>query len=89
MSVLQFPEQPNTSGAYYGTCPKCRKSDGFLNIGRDLWSHCDQHQTKWFIGKNLFSDSEQETWSDWQRNGEKLENYTEIEPYYGKEAGNV
>src|SRR5690348_17591745 len=46
---------------YFGGCPYCHKTDGYINVGREHWFVCDQHQTKWRIGENLFSSWREET----------------------------
>jgi hypothetical protein len=47
--------------AYFGTCPVCHKSDGFLNVGRSHWHYCKEHKTTWCSGSNLFSSWRNET----------------------------
>ena len=40
-NVIPFPEVQ-----YYmrvGSCPKCGKSDGFLNLGKEHWFTCREH----------------------------------------------
>src|SRR5262245_42500917 len=42
-------------GDYFGVCPVCRTSDGYLNVGRDHWFVCHEHGQRWCAGSNLFS----------------------------------
>ena len=44
---------------YFGCCPTCHETDGYLNIGKGHWFFCEAHKTRWYIGSNLFS-----TWQD-------------------------
>jgi GNAT superfamily N-acetyltransferase len=41
---------------HFGTWPDCRRTDGYINIGRSQWFYCRQHKTCWIAGSNLFSD---------------------------------
>ncbi|MDE5452711.1 hypothetical protein GWE18_07460 [Bradyrhizobium sp. CSA112] len=66
--------------SYFGGCPICGKSSGFLNTGRSHWFFCHDHQTKWVIGSNLFSCWHEETEDDWNRNSKRLANYDEVKP---------
>lgn len=65
---------------YFGGCPHCGRTDGYLNIRSDHWFICDAHRTKWLIGSNLFSDWRQEAEADWRTNADKLNGYREVEP---------
>lgn len=69
-----------TTDEYFGGCPKCGKTDGYVNVGRSHWGVCDEHKTKWPIGANLFSSWKEETEKQWKRNANLLEGYTEVEP---------
>ena len=40
---------------YFGGCPECGATDGFMNVGGNHWFVCDTHQTRWPAGYNLFS----------------------------------
>lgn len=37
---------------YWGLCPICKKTHGYVNIGRNHWSICEKHRTRWWIGSN-------------------------------------
>lgn len=54
------------SDGYFGTCPDCGKSDGYINIGKSHWFYCAEHRVKWMVGANLFSTWQNET-EDHQR----------------------
>lgn len=71
--------QPREAGAF-GDCPECGSNDGYLNVGAEHWFHCREHETRWFVGVNLFSGWREESEEDWHRNVEVLANYTEVEP---------
>ena len=68
---------------YFGGCPKCRKTDGYMNVHKTHWFVCDAHMTKWCIGYGLFSCWEEENEGIWTANAKKLEAYTEVEPVIG------
>jgi hypothetical protein len=70
------PEVP-----YFGGCPSCHKTDGYVNIGRVHWFVCDAHRTRWSAGSNLFSCWRDETEEIWQKNHERFGPYREVEPY--------
>ena len=40
---------------YWGVCPECRRTDGYLNVGRGHWFYCREHRTLWYVGSNMFS----------------------------------
>jgi hypothetical protein len=48
-------------GNYFGGCPRCGRTDGYINVGRSHWFVCDEHRTKWCAGYNIFSSWRQET----------------------------
>lgn len=66
---------------YFGVCPHCHKSDGFVNIGKEHWFFCHEHKTMWFVGSNLFDSWKHETeegqWAEYARLG--LAQYYRIE----------
>lgn len=67
-----------------GGCPHCGQNDGFLNVERDHWVICHQHQAKWLCGSNLFSGWRREDEGIWQRNRFKLFEYMTVEPIFPK-----
>src|ERR1043166_3166003 len=70
-SVLEPPAIKN----YFGGCPKCGRSDGYINHGRDHWFVCDRHGLKWSVGSNLFSDWRNETEEERRRSAKLLARY--------------
>lgn len=75
-----MPEETDSPSGYFGLCPICGQTDGYLNIHRDHYFVCHQHKLRWLVGSNLFS-----TWRDegpevWQENNDLLSGYRMIEP---------
>ncbi len=83
MNSIQTSEPTDTTNYGFGVCPKCQKSDGYMNIGREHWGLCDEHKICWHIGSNLFSGWKDETEGDWESNSEKLASFTQVTPDYG------
>jgi hypothetical protein len=69
---------------YDGLCPICRKTDGFLNAGRDHWYFCREHKVAWCAGSNLYSTWQFETEAgqrgEWNEIG--MDTFEVVEPYY-------
>lgn len=67
---------------YFGVCPACGYTDGYINIGRGHWFYCVVHKVRWFVGSNLFSDWRHETEADQKRRYDELgfHEFTEREP---------
>ena len=65
---------------YFGLCPVCGTSDGFLNIHKANWMICHEHKKCWLRGENLFSSWRYETEEDWERNYQLIKDYEEVEP---------
>ena len=65
---------------YWGRCPQCGQSDGYLSIGRGHWFYCKAHAVKWCAGENLFSSWRADTEEDWKRNAAFLNDFEEIKP---------
>lgn len=78
--VVDLCPQRVTTDDYLGGCPHCGQNNGFLNVGRDHWVFCDQHQTKWRYGSNIFSGWRREDEETWQRNRFKLSGYMTVDP---------
>jgi hypothetical protein len=70
-----------TTQGYFGLCPVCKKSDGFLNVGKSHVGICTAHQVWWPIGFNLFSSWMDETAEDWDRNEKLLGQFREVKPF--------
>ena len=77
--VVQFPTKPFVEN-YFGGCPVCGGTDGFVNDGRDHWFTCQTHSAKWCAGSNLFSGWREETEADWRRNRALLNTLREVQP---------
>ena len=41
-----------TGDRYFGVCPICKQTDGYLNIGRSHGFVCHAHKKKWCMGSN-------------------------------------
>ena len=65
---------------YFGGCPVCGGTDGYLNIYKNHMFRCDKHKTCWSIGWNLFSSWRHETEDEWKRNADMLSGYREVKP---------
>jgi hypothetical protein len=72
------------SGGYFGACPVCRRTDGYVNVGNDHWFICTQHKTKWCIGANLFSSAMDETPEQQRQEQETLgfDSFAVVEPFH-------
>ena len=71
---------PRTQIPYFGGCPECGRTKGYMNVGRSQWFVCDTHRTRWCVGMNLFSSWRDESEDEWRRNAVRLEGYREVEP---------
>jgi hypothetical protein len=71
---------PNGNSEIFGGCPLCGCADNIWNIGREHWSVCHRHKTKWHIGSNLFSSWKDESEQDWLRNEYRLATYRTVKP---------
>jgi hypothetical protein len=60
---------------YFGVCPECGKTDGYLNIGRAHWFVCHEHRVRWCAGHNLFSGWREEDEAEWPKNWERIGEY--------------
>jgi hypothetical protein len=65
---------------YWGRCPQCGKSDGYLSIGRIHWFYCEAHRVKWCAVENLFSSWKAATEEDRKHNAAFLRDFQVIEP---------
>ena len=84
--VLRFPKA-TTTDQYFGGCPHCGGSDGYLNIGAEHWFRCDTHRTKWRVGTNLFSGWREEDEDIWLRNRYRLSEFMQVEPVLPRHDG--
>ena len=66
---------------YFGGCPYCGDTSGYLNVGRGHIFVCDEHKTAWPIGSNLFSSWREENEEIWEKNRNMLDReYKFVEP---------
>jgi hypothetical protein len=75
---------PVTTDEYFGGCPTCGKTNGFVDFGADHWFVCDAHETRWYIGSNLFS-----SWRDNptpETHLERVTRYAVVEPVHAQNA---
>jgi hypothetical protein len=51
-------EKKMASDGYFGLCPICKKTDGYVNVGRSHWFICEEHQQRHCeeIGFDTFKD---------------------------------
>ncbi|MCZ6803438.1 MAG: hypothetical protein O7D86_05775 [Proteobacteria bacterium] len=77
-NVIPFPEIQYSK--HCGVCPKCSKSDGFVNLGKEHWFICRDHKAKWFGGINLFEGWENQTVAQSESIAVMLESYKEVIP---------
>jgi hypothetical protein len=73
-------ERPVNRQHYFGACPECGDTNGYLNVGRSHWFVCDIHRTRWCAGSNLFSSWLDEDDEVWAANVKLLESCREVEP---------
>lgn len=73
ISEVQYSKQ-------FGVCPICSKTDGFVNLGKEHWFICRDHETKWFVGINLFEGWQNQTVAQAQGIEAMLDKYKEIDP---------
>jgi hypothetical protein len=74
---------------YFGLCPICKKTDGYLNIGRSHWFFCEKHRSRWCIGSNLFSSWRDETKSEQLRHCKEIgfDTFRDVKPFYPEIEG--
>ncbi len=71
-----------TTDEYFGGCPECGQTDGYLNCERTHWFVCHQHRAKWCAGANLFSGWRDEDEAIWTKNAIGIWHYQNVEPIY-------
>lgn len=80
-NVIPFPEIQYALRC--GACPRCGKSDGFVNLGKEHWFICRDHKTKWLGGYNLFDGWQDQTVAQTQSIALLLNSYNEVLPRRG------
>lgn len=63
---------------HFGVCPKCSRTDGSFNVGREHWFFCDAHKLRWLGGENCFRSWREESPADWERNQQTFGDYRDI-----------
>jgi hypothetical protein len=66
--------------AYFGGCPRCGSTDGYVNAGCGHWFVCNAHRVKWFVGSNLFSSVHDQTEADQRAVWAPVEDFATVEP---------
>jgi hypothetical protein len=76
-------QQKNGDSGYFGLCPICKNTDGYINIGRGHWYLCKEHKVRWFVGENLFSSWRDETEEEQRAIYDELDfgSFPEVEPF--------
>ena len=67
---------------YFGLCPRCHSTDGYVNFGRDHWFTCNTHRVRWWSGGNVFSSWKYESVEEQRKTRAKYGDYEEVEPYF-------
>jgi hypothetical protein len=82
-------EKKMASDGYFGLCPICKKTDGYVNVGRSHWFICEEHRVRWCIGSNVFSSWHYETESEQQRHCEEIgfDTFKDVKPFYPEIEG--
>lgn len=74
---------------YFGSCPECNGTHGYMNVSKVHFFVCDDHKTKWVAGVNLFSPHDDDNMETWVKNADLLATYRDVEPIYTDEADEV
>ncbi len=77
-NVLPFPDIQHSW--HCGACPRCGKSDGYVNLGIEHWFICRDHKTKWLAGTNLFDGWMNQTVAQTQSAEILLRSYADVLP---------
>lgn len=88
-NVIPFPQKPRSKPgveAYFGVCPECGGQDGFFNVGSNHWFFCNDHQTAWCFGSNIFSGWREQTAGEHEQNGHRLATMTIVDMWVPPEA---
>jgi hypothetical protein len=89
ITMSETPKSESNEDFYpWGRCPYCRKTDGYINIGRSHWFYCKEHRVKWWVGSNLFGCWFEQTLDEQERiynalNFGDFKHLTGREPYFG------
>ncbi len=67
---------------YFGLCPRCHSTDGYVNFGLDHWFTCNAHKVRWGSGGNVFSSWKYESEEEQRKTRAQYGDYEEVEPYF-------
>ena len=69
---------------YFGLCPRCHWTDGYINLGCDQWFYCRRHRTKWCSGSNLLDSWRFETKAEQRAEYEAMDfgSYERVESFF-------
>jgi len=73
---------------YFGRCPLCNNTDGYVNVESSHWFFCSERKVMWCAGANVFSSWQNETEEEQKRNWDQLglDKYEQIQPVYPEDA---
>jgi hypothetical protein len=74
---------------YFGVCPICLSSDGYVNCGRTHWLYCATHKLAWTFGENVFSSWKWDGPEEWRHAADVLTGCTVIAGHTGAADGHV
>ncbi len=65
---------------YWGDCPMCHRSYGYVNLGEEHWFCCETHRVRWRVGIALFSipPMTDQEYAAQQERAKVVETYTPI-----------
>ena len=63
---------------YFGGCPTCGRTNGYLNARWNHWFVCEEHRVRWYAGSNLFSSWKDETEDEQREAWAKVEDYSDV-----------
>lgn len=86
MKMTESQKLENAKENYFGGCPECGNTNGYLNLRSTHVFVCDEHKTGWIIGANLFSCWKEETEQDWDKNLKLLEGYRKVKAIHAQDA---
>ncbi len=52
MDVQSRSSSKMAEPSYFGNCPECHSTDGYVDTWDGHWFVCEQHQVRWRIAKN-------------------------------------
>ena len=67
---------------YFGVCPICAKTDGYVNVRREHWLVCRDHHLRWRASTNLASNGSSDCPSKRDANWSDIRHYRVVHPFY-------